>query len=358
MATAKKLPSGSWRCLVYSHTETVKGKDGIEKQKRIYESFTSDDPSAAGKREAEYAAAKYALNKKEKSKVSHKTYGECLNDYIENRTAVLSPSTIREYKRSRRCDLQDLADMRICDLTQAIIQKSINRESQTHSPKSVRNMHGLLSAVLKEYRPNFALNTTLPQKVRPKIHVPTDAEIQALMTYIEDTEMEIPILLAAFGPMRRGEICALDSMHINKNIVHVAYAIVLNDKNEWVRKSTKTYDGDRLIEFPDFVIKKLEHKSGQIVNLLPSQISDRFSDVLKRAGIPHFRFHDLRHYNASVSHALGIPDQYIMKRGGWASDAVLKNVYRHTMSDRTEQMNQIANDHFINLCNTKCNTTS
>ena len=44
--------------------------------------------------------------------------------------------------------------------------------------------------------------------------------------------MEIPILLAAFGPIRRSEICALDSDHINGNIVHVEYAMVQNEDKE------------------------------------------------------------------------------------------------------------------------------
>ena len=65
MAKAKKLPSGSWRCLAYSHTERILDeKTGKWKDKRIYESFTSDDPSPRGKKEAEYAAADFQLNKK------------------------------------------------------------------------------------------------------------------------------------------------------------------------------------------------------------------------------------------------------------------------------------------------------
>lgn len=44
MPTAKKLPSGSWRCLVYSHTEEITNPDGSIKKKRIYESFTSNIP--------------------------------------------------------------------------------------------------------------------------------------------------------------------------------------------------------------------------------------------------------------------------------------------------------------------------
>ena len=46
-----------------------------------------------------------------------------------------------------------------------------------------------------------------------------------------------------------------------------------------------------------------------------------------------FRFHDLRRYSASIMHAIGDPDQYIMERGGWKSDKVLKQVYRGTLNE-------------------------
>jgi len=39
----------------------------------------------------------------------------------------------------------------------------------------VRGIHSPLSAVLKHYRPEFALNTTLPQKIPPKIYIPSHA---------------------------------------------------------------------------------------------------------------------------------------------------------------------------------------
>ena len=45
-----------------------------------------------------------------------------------------------------------------------------------------------------------------------------------------------------------------------------------------------------------------------------------------------------------------------MKRGGWNSDAVLKNVYRHVMGEKEREMNQKSNDYFAKLCNTGCNT--
>ncbi len=348
MAKAKKLPSGSWRCQVFDHTD--------ENGKRHYRSFTVDDPSAAGRREAERLAAIFAAEKKTESNPCAMPFRTALAQYISDREAVLSPATIREYKRSLKTDLQDLMDKRICDLTQDIIQQAINKESMTHSPKSVRNMHGLISAVLRAYRPEFALHTALPQKERPELYIPTDAEVKKIIEYVSGTVMELPVLLAAFGPMRRGEICALDSRHIDGCTVHVCQNMVRNDRGEWVIKQPKSYAGNRYIDYPDFVAQKWNGISGPVVQLNPANISDRFQIILKHTGVHPFRFHDLRHYSASILHALGIPDAYIMQRGGWGSDGVLKAVYRHALDDKATEMNMRANLYFQTLCNTKCNT--
>ena len=355
MATARKLPSGSWRCQIYSHTEEYVQEDGTIKKKRIYKSFTSNLPGTKGKRDAERQAAEWAAGKESVSKCNF-TYSEALERYIEARSSVLSPSTIREYKRSRKSDLQGLMDKMLSEITQEDVQLEINKESLTHSPKSVRNMHGLLSAVFATYRPEFTLRTALPKKKPPTLYIPDEDDIKKLISYVKDTEMEIPVLLAAFGPMRRGEIAALCSDHIAGDVVHVEYALALDANGKWGRKSTKTEKGDRYIEFPHFVIEKMSGISGQITHLTPGQISDRFVTIIKKSGLPKFRFHDLRHYSASIQHALGIPDAYIMQRGGWKSDTVLKNVYRHALDDSTKKMNTVANDYFNSLCNTKCNT--
>ena len=146
----------------------------------------------------------HGLPKSAKS-VQNITFGEALDRYIEGREAVLSPRTIMDYKRIRKKELQSIMDIKIALITQEDVQKAISIEAQNHSPKTVRNSHGLISAVMRVYRPNFALNTALPKKVRPGIYVPSDEEIRQLLSAVSDTDMELPILLAAFGPMRRGE---------------------------------------------------------------------------------------------------------------------------------------------------------
>ena len=81
----------------------------------------------------------------------------------------------------------------------------------------------------------------------------------------------------------------------------------------------------------------------------PDAISQRLDHALQRAGLPHFRMHDLRHYSASILHAIGIPDQYIMARGGWKTDHVMKQVYRDTISDEAKKMNDKINDYFSKI---------
>lgn len=78
----------------------------------------------------------------------------------------------------------------------------------------------------------------------------------------------------------------------------------------------------------------------------PEDISKKFGKILKEVGLPHFRFHDLRHYSASIMHALGIPDQYIMARGGWKTDRVLKSVYRNVIEDEQKKFSDKVNSHF------------
>ena len=356
MATAKKLPSGSWRVRVYSHTEEVLQPGGTKKEKKIYKSFTCDDPTPRGKRKCEAEAAEWAKEKETKTKSESLTFQQALNNYISSRENVLSPTTLREYKSIKNNYIRSLMNIKIDSITQDDIQKAINIESLTHSPKTVRNIHGLISATLKVYRPSMALNTALPKKKRVKLYIPTDHDVQKLLKYVEGTEMELPVLLAAFGPMRRGEICAVESSDIKGNIVHVCKNLVRKEDGSWIVKEPKSYSGDRYIEYPDFVAEKWKGIDGRLVKLLPHQITNRFGDILERAGISHFRFHDLRHYSASILHALGIPDVYIMQRGGWGNDGTLKAVYRHALSDKMKEANDTANKHFSELYDTKYDT--
>lgn len=333
MAKAKKLPSGNWNVVVFAGTDEATGK-------RQYESFT-----APTKKEAEYQAAEFALKRKDR-KNGNITVKEALGRYVESKKTILSPSTYREYKTSVERDLKDLHNIKLWDLTQELIQKAIDKEAETHSAKTVKNMHGLLSSTLSMFLPDLRLRTSLPKKERQKKYIPTDQDIKTLLEYAEGKPIEIPILLAATGSLRRGEISALTVEDVTDLGVNITKAMVLNDNREWVVKGPKTEAGYRFSPLPPQVVAKV--RAG-LPCATPDTISHQFIAALKKCGLPHFRFHDLRHYYASVLHALGVPDKYIMLNGGWESDEVLKNVYQHALTDRAEQENAKVVQFFGNL---------
>ncbi|MEG1844557.1 MAG: site-specific integrase, partial [Clostridia bacterium] len=61
------------------------------------------------------------------------------------------------------------------------------------------------------------------------------------------------------------------------------------------------------------------------------------------------RFHDLRHYNASVMQALGVPDKYAMERLGQATPNMLKTVYQHVMRDKRTEVSDTLNEYMNGL---------
>lgn len=75
----------------------------------------------------------------------------------------------------------------------------------------------------------------------------------------------------------------------------------------------------------------------------------------KELNIPRFSLHKLRHYYASVSHSLGVPDVYIMQAGGWKSDNVLKTVYRHALNDKKREMQEFTAEYIKDIiCHEIC----
>jgi len=330
MAKAKKLPSGAWRVQAQI---TVNGVV-------LRKSFTDEN-----RRKAEMAALAWQSGI-QRDEIENISLRSAYERFLQAKNNVLSPSTIIGYTNLMRNSLQDIMDFKICKLTNEAVQRSINIYSATHSPKSVRNCYGLLSAVLNMFAPGFNLTVKLPQKIKVSLYIPTDDIIKSVLDAAKGSELEIPILLGAIGTLRRGEICALQDYDVYDTGVHVNKSMVKDIEGNWGIKPPKTFSSDRYVELPPFLVKQLRSIKGRIVDMTPQKLSTAFTQLLKDNNIPLFRFHDLRHYSVSILHAMGIPDKYIMAQGGWATNYTMQNVYNHILEDKQSKFAKQISDHF------------
>lgn len=328
----KKLKSGNWRIQIM-----VEGKRY---------SITDPDPKVCKQKAKElYAGLQF-------EKRIPLTLGKAFDNYIEAKDSVLSPSTILGYKKIRKGYLQSIMSVNITDLTQEEVQKAVNADfKRGASSKSVRNAHGLLSAVLREYRPNFVLRTTLPQKEPHEIQILTEDELKLLYKVSSGTKYHLPIVLASWLGLRMSEIRGLKFTDIKNGKIHIQRAIV-EGENGPAEKLTKSLAGDRYLSCPTEIQKLIDGQAREteyIVPLTEAAIYKGFKRLCEKANITPCRFHDLRHFAASEAHSLGIPDKYQMKRMGHKTDNMLKTVYQHTMADKEESFSNIIDSHMESL---------
>lgn len=272
------------------------------------------------------------------------TLSEVYRDYIELKSSILSPSTIRGYLAYMRNSFQELMSLNIYSLNNITIQKAVNRYAINHSPKTVRNAYGLLHSILQVYYPEFEPKITLPQKIKPQYVLPTTDTINTLLFFADD-RIKFPILLAAQGGLRRSEIAALQLSDFNDFGVNINKAVVYNSDLELVIKTTKTISGTRFVPLSPSLIKMARNYKYFGIN--PNSISNSFYKLVLKTGVPAFNFHMLRHYFASELHAHNIPDKYIATIGGWSSTSVLQNIYQHTLKDKQSEYEKQITDIFF-----------
>lgn len=321
MATAKKLPSGRYRVNLF----IGKTADG----KRKYKSFTADS-----KKEAEFLAAQYNITRKEEI-CAELTVDKAFERYIESKQNVLSPMTIRGYYTIRNTYLTSIMPLKLRDLTQEAVQNEINSMAVKYASKTCRNAHGLLTAVLQMYRPDFVLQTTLPQKSKREIYVPDPKEVIDILKLVKGTVNELPVFLAAECGMRAEEIAALRRCNIHPDCIDIKEAIVIDKDLKQVVKKPKSASGFRSIpitqEAYDYIIS-LADDGERVCNRSNEIISNNWSGFKKRHSKdinPHLNFHAFRHHFASKLILLNIPQKYIAELMGHGSTDMIEKVYQH-----------------------------
>lgn len=324
--------------------------------KRKYKSFTADT-----KREARRMADEYIANVKSgRTEPEKLTLGEAMDKYIADRDAIISPTTAAGYRKIKRNYFTKYAATEIGSITLPMLQSEINEMQKTPSsvtgkplsPKTIREAYCFVTVVLKYFGVSLRFDrVTLPRREKIRYATPDTDTMRDILRAAYGTEIWIPVLLASWLSLRMSEIVGLRWDHVSPDAVTIDAAKVYAEGKTHDKK-TKTLESERRIPIPRFIfdeIQKLPHDGEYVVTLSGQAIYKRFVRMLAANNIPHCRFHDLRHANASIMQMLDIPDKYAMQRGGWSSSRTYKNTYVQTFDSEELRVASVMDNFFENL---------
>lgn len=314
-----ELASGTWRGQLMMDGKRISITAESEQ-----EYYTKARAIKAGLIEAEKTAPK-------------KTLGEAIDEYIESKDKILSPSTIKAYKSMRKTRFQSLMGR---DIRSGINwQRAVNEEAATLKGKTLSNAWHLVLASLTAQGVE-APDVALPRIVKANRPWLDYEQIQVFLKAIKGKDCELPALLALHG-LRRSELLALtaDKVDLEKRVLRVEGAEVYNDAGQIVAKDeNKTASSRRVVHI---VIPRLEEllqgKTGKLVTTKPNTSYVQINKVCEAAGLPLVGVHGLRHSFASLAYHLGWSEAATMREGGWTNSKTVHEIYTHLAAQDADE---------------------
>jgi len=300
--------------------------------------------------------------------------GEFLEKWLEDMRSRVSPKTWERYGLAVRRHITPYLGQRLLkkleplDLT-ALYTHLLERgrfKGGALSARSVRHTHVILRGALRQavkWRlltrdPSDAVSPPRPK--RPEIRALTDTEMAALLEQAKGTRLHLPVLLAMSTGLRRSEIFGLRWCDVDFEASQLAVRQTLQEvRKRLYFREPKSSKSRRTVALSAFVLEALKrHRAGQAAERLslgagyrdldlvlaqwdgspwkPESISTLFRAVVRRAGLGHVRFHDLRHSHATQLLRLGVPAKVVSERLGHATIGITLDTYTHVLPGMQE----------------------
>ena len=266
---------------------------------------------------------------------SNMLFADYLDQWLEIVRARIKPATFGSYQGMVKSTIGPYfrkKELTLKELEARHIQQFYTEKLKTVTPNSVIHYHAVIYQALK-----YAMKTDMvPQNVAMKVDRPRknsfqptflDAEqMQKLFEVVKGTRLELPVLVAAFYGLRRGEVLGLkwDAIDFNRGTLTikrtVTEATIDGTMKIIEQDSAKTKSSLRTLplvgSFRDYFQKVKEAQElnkkvcGNCYNydydgyvfvnelgerMRPNYLTEYFPKYIAKHGMPKMRFHDLRH---------------------------------------------------------------
>ena len=293
------------------------------------------------------------------------TLKQYLEDWLEHvqRPAVRINHYINTRTIMNRHILPILGNVQLQQLTAQRVQTLYARKlDEGKSAKTIHHIHGVLHKALAQavrwrlVSRNVCDDVELPRLTRYEHQTLTAGQAQTLLEGARGHRFEVLLALALTTGMRQGELLGLhwQDMNFDNGTLQVRRSVSRVRGLGYQEFEPKTTRSRRMLLVPQFVLEMLkEHRIHQeaikqaagtawhehdlvFCNmygsfLRPDRVRKQFQKLLADAGLPHMRFHDLRHSAATIFMSWGVPAKVVQEILGHANISMTLGIYSHVL---------------------------
>lgn len=246
-----------------------------------------------------------------------------------------------------------------------------NEKGTALSNSVVRSIHMMLHQAFEDavkerlISKNPTKGTTIPKKSRGELQVLNKEQLDRFLAEVDKDDIWRDFFYTELTTgLRRGEICGLKWCDFDEKRGTLSIC-----RNATAKKGggvsigeTKTDTGNRLIYLPESTVKLLKVRKKQALTewifpnpyrpedpLLPNGAYQKLKKILKSAGLPSIRFHDLRHTFATHALTSGVDAKTLSKILGHTNASFTLDTYTHVTSDMQERAANIVGNFTENL---------
>lgn len=313
------------------------------------------------------------------------TLGEWLDKWLdEYMIFTIRESTLDSYRAMVKNQVKPfIGSKQISSLTTADMQKFYNKikkegrvrehpiHGKTLADSMVRGVHMMLHEALdvavreRLLVKNPTNGTTVPKCNYPEKQILGDSQLDTFLEAIKGEEYwDAFFYVEVMTGLRRGEICGLKWQDINfeENKLQVKRSVSVKKGGGVSIGETKTETGVRCIQMPPSVAELLKSKKQTAITewvfphflhpeqpISPATAYRKLKIILKHAGLPLIRFHDLRHTFATHATHGGVDPKTLAGILGHTNASFTLDTYTHVTSDMQKAASNIVGNIMQNI---------